>query len=81
MNVCLSLPGSQRTATCNLRQSLYFLPRRSLKSPADYVCVHLEVREGPVSVLAQRASRRERSWQRLSSVALLDFRAALCIHV
>ncbi len=43
MNVYLSLPGSQRTATCNLRQSLYFLPRRSLKSPAEYVCVHLEV--------------------------------------
>lgn len=24
---------------------LYFLPRRSLKSPAEYVCVHLEVRK------------------------------------
>lgn len=33
--------------------------------------------EGPVSVLAQRASHREWSWQGLSCMALLDFRGCI----
>ncbi len=83
-HVYLSLPGSQRTATCISRRRLYFFlfpPTQKFKESCGVCVCSPGSEEGPVSVLAQRASHRERSWQGLSCTALLDFRAALCIHV
>lgn len=80
------LTPKKKTATFNLRQSVY----SCISSPTEVwgvlrsVCVCVcspGSEEGSVSLLAQSVCHRELSWQGLSRMALLDFRTALCIHV